>query len=40
LSDLSFINLENKLVVEPGDFEFSVGSSSDDIKGKVLFTVK
>lgn len=40
LNDLSFINLENKRVVEPGDFEFQVGSSSNDIKGKVLFTVK
>jgi beta-glucosidase len=40
LNDLSFINLENKRVVEPGDFEFQVGASSDDIKGKVLFTVK
>ena len=40
LNDLSFINLENKRVVEPGDFEFQVGSSSNDIKGKVLFTIK
>jgi len=40
LNDLSFINLDNKRVVEPGDFEFQVGSSSDDIKGKMLFTVK
>lgn len=40
LNDLSFINLENKRVVQPGDFEFQVGSSSNDIKGKVLFTVK
>ena len=39
-NDLSFINLENKRVVEPGDFEFQVGSSSNDIKGKVLFTIK
>lgn len=40
LDDLSFINLENKRVVEPGDFEFQVGASSNDIKGKVLFTIK
>lgn len=40
LNDLSFINLENKRVVEPGNFEFQVGSSSNDIKGKVLFTIK
>lgn len=40
LNDLSFINLENKRVVEPGDFEFQVGSSSNDIKGKVLFSIK
>lgn len=40
LNDLSFINLENKRVVEPGDFEFQVGASSNDIKGKVLFTIK
>ena len=40
LNDLSFINLENKRVVEPGDFEFQVGSSSNDVKGKVLFTIK
>ncbi|NDV94809.1 beta-glucosidase [Dysgonomonas sp. 521] len=40
LDDLSFINLENKRVVEPGDFEFQVGSSSDDIKAKIQFTVK
>lgn len=39
-NDLSFINLDNKHVVEPGDFEFQVGSSSNDIKGKVLFTIK
>ncbi|WP_255491339.1 glycoside hydrolase family 3 N-terminal domain-containing protein [Dysgonomonas sp. ZJ279] len=39
LKDLSFINMENKRVVEPGDFELQVGSSSNDIKEKVLFTV-
>lgn len=40
LNDISFVNLENKRVVEPGDFEFLIGSSSDKIEGKVLFTVK
>ena len=38
--DLSFINLDNKRVVEPGDFELQIGSSSNDIKGKALLTVK
>ncbi len=40
VSDLSFINLQNKRVVEPGDFVFQVGSSSDDTKNTVSFTVK
>jgi len=40
VNDLSFINLKNERIVEPGEFEFQVGSSSDDIKGKVLFTLK
>lgn len=39
LNDLSFINLKNERVVEPGDFELQVGASSNDIKSKVLFTV-
>jgi beta-glucosidase len=39
LRDLSFVNLENRRVVEPGDFELQVGASSGDIKGKVSFTV-
>jgi len=40
LNDLSFINLKNERVVEPGDFELQIVSSSSDIKQKVLFTVK
>lgn len=40
LNDLSFINLKNKRVVEPGEFEIQIGSSSSDIKGKSLFVVK
>lgn len=40
VNDLSFINLHNKRVVEPGDFIFQVGSSSDDAKNKISFTVK
>jgi beta-glucosidase len=39
LRDLSFVNLENRRVVEPGDFELQVGASSTDIKEKVSFTV-
>ena len=39
LKDLAFVNLENKRVVEPGDFELQIGASSNDIKEKVLFTV-
>ncbi|MDR0582632.1 MAG: glycoside hydrolase family 3 C-terminal domain-containing protein [Prevotellaceae bacterium] len=39
LNDLSFVNLENKRVVEPGDFELLVGASSEDIKGTAPFTV-
>ncbi|NDV77406.1 beta-glucosidase [Dysgonomonas sp. 511] len=39
LNDLSFINLQNERVVEPGDFELKIGASSADIKEKVLFTV-
>lgn len=37
LNDLSFINLDNKRVVEPGDFVFQIGSSSADIKEKLDF---
>jgi beta-glucosidase len=40
VNDLSFINLDNKRVVEPGDFVFQVGSSSDDAGNKIAFTVK
>lgn len=40
LDDISFINQKNERVVEPGDFEFQIGSSSSDIKGKVAFAVK
>jgi beta-glucosidase len=39
LNDLAFVNLENKRVVEPGDFELLVGASSNDIKGTALLTV-
>lgn len=40
LQDLSFINMQNKRVVEAGDFELQVGSSSNDIHATTLFTVK
>ncbi|GHT47727.1 glycosyl hydrolase [Bacteroidia bacterium] len=40
LNDLSFINLENKRIVEAGDFEFQIGASSADIKEKIKFTIK
>jgi beta-glucosidase len=39
-TDLSFINLQNKRIVEAGDFEFQLGASSADIKAKLPFTVK
>jgi len=39
LNDLSFINMQNERVVEPGDFELKIGASSADIKEKALFTV-
>ncbi|MDR0415287.1 MAG: glycoside hydrolase family 3 C-terminal domain-containing protein [Prevotellaceae bacterium] len=39
LSDLSFVNLKNQRVVEPGKFELQVGASSGDIREKALFTV-
>lgn len=38
--DLSFINIDNKRVVEPGDFELQVGASSNDIKARTILTVK
>lgn len=37
LNDLSFINLKNERVVEPGDFELQIGSSSADIHAKIPF---
>ena len=40
VNDLSFINLQNKRVVEPGDFVFQIGSSSDDTKNTISFTLK
>ncbi|SHF88005.1 glycoside hydrolase family 3 N-terminal domain-containing protein [Dysgonomonas macrotermitis] len=39
-NDLSFINMDNKRIVEPGDFEFQIGASSADIKSTILFTIK
>ncbi|SBW07010.1 glycoside hydrolase family 3 N-terminal domain-containing protein [uncultured Dysgonomonas sp.] len=39
LNDLSFINLKNERVIEPGDFELKIGASSSDIKDKKMFTV-
>lgn len=40
LQDLSFVNFDNKCIVESGDYEFQVGSSSANIKAKALFTIK
>ncbi|MDR2361381.1 MAG: glycoside hydrolase family 3 C-terminal domain-containing protein [Prevotellaceae bacterium] len=40
LNDLSFVNLENKRVVEPGEFELLIGASSNDIKGTARLTVQ
>lgn len=39
LDDLSFINLQNERVVELGDFQLQIGSSSADIKGTLPFAV-
>lgn len=39
LDDLSFVNLKNERIVESGDFEFQIGSSSTDIKGTLPFTI-
>ncbi|MDR3188167.1 MAG: glycoside hydrolase family 3 C-terminal domain-containing protein [Prevotellaceae bacterium] len=39
LNDLSFVNLDNRRVVERGDFELQIGASSGDIKATALFTV-
>jgi beta-glucosidase len=40
INDLSFINLKNERVVEPGDFVFTIGASSADAKHKLAFAVK
>ncbi|MDR1707753.1 MAG: glycoside hydrolase family 3 C-terminal domain-containing protein [Prevotella sp.] len=40
VNDLSFINLDNKRVVEPGDFVFQIGSSSDNTGNKIAFAIK
>ncbi|MDR0798987.1 MAG: glycoside hydrolase family 3 C-terminal domain-containing protein [Dysgonamonadaceae bacterium] len=40
LDDLSFINLQNQRVVEPGDFHFQIGASSSDIKETLNFTIQ
>jgi len=37
--DLSFWNIDMKFVVEPGDFEIMIGSSSEDIKLRTVLTV-
>lgn len=39
LDDLSFINMKNERVVEPGDFRFLIGASSADIKASLPFSV-
>jgi beta-glucosidase len=39
LNDLSFVNVDGKRIVEPGDFELLVGASSADIKAKVNFVL-
>lgn len=39
LNDLSFVNLQNERIIEPGDFELQIGASSSDIKDKVIFTI-
>lgn len=38
--DLSYIDMNNKRVIEPGDFELQIGASSNDIKDKVILTVE
>lgn len=37
--DLAFYNLECKKIVEPGDFEFLIASSSNDVREKILFKI-
>lgn len=39
LDDLAFYNLKSERVIEDGDFELQVGSSSNDIKEKTVITV-
>lgn len=39
LDDLAFYNLKSERVIEAGDFELQVGSSSNDIKEKTVITV-
>ncbi len=39
LDDLAFYNLKSERVIEAGDFELQVGSSSNDIKEKTIITV-
>lgn len=39
LDDLAFYNLKNERVIEAGDFELQVGSSSNNIKEKTVITV-
>jgi Beta-glucosidase-related glycosidases len=40
LEDLSFINMDNYRVVEPGEFVIKIGNSSAAVKGKDNFFVK
>jgi beta-glucosidase len=40
LSQLQMINDKGEKVVEPGDFELQIGSSSADIRLKEMFTYK
>ncbi len=39
LDDLAFYNLKSERVIETGDFELQIGSSSNDIKEKTVITV-
>jgi beta-glucosidase len=38
-NDLSFINLQNQRVVEPGDFEFQIGNSSANIQSTLKCSI-
>lgn len=40
LDELAFINEDGKWVIEAGEFEFFVGSSSEDHNNKVIFTME